>query len=662
MQSRARAGLRGVVPCLACLVATALLLSCTPASVLRNGVPVPYEQAADADIEKAKQALERGRNERAIRTLEPFLEELKGSRRAAEALWLLAEAYRNLGDIERAALTLRRLIDRHSRSPYAPRARLEAARLYRDMGRPEIGRSILRDAAFDRAPAALRAEMHRMIAELARAQGDYDEAVLALALSRRDTEDLEELSQLDQELGELVDERLNDAELARLARKLPRGPVYDRVLLTLARRQLERGDYGMALDTLDRLPQLLRPVDDRTRAKLRGRALAASQSTTYAIGLALPLTGPYAGFGQSVLRAVSLALGIYDDPPTHFEVLVRDTRGDPAQAADAVHSLIGEDVSVIIGPLRSVTALAAAPWAERARIPLISFASRQDVPYLGDYVFRLGVDGQAQARTLAECAIEELSFERFAVLYPDDDYGRSFKNAFWEEVETRGGEIVGVEGYSASAVDMQTEIRKLVGLQYMTDEERALVTERDRLRKRRLQNEEALADPNFAELPPFVDFDALFIPDVAKKVGLILPQLRFYDVRDVTYLGPRDWNDPELLRIAGRDAKGSVFVDGFWAGDPSPGAQAFVTRYRSAYGSAPDAAAASAWDAARLLRQLVEEEGHLSSRRLRDALLRVRDFGGVSGLTEFDEVGGPLMDLQLLTIERSRIGKFDCRP
>lgn len=659
MHGHTRGGLLGVF---ACLAAGLLLLSCTPASVLRDGVSIPYETAADEDIEKAKAALERGRTDRAIRALEPFLEELKGSRRADEALWLLGEAYKKKGDIERAALTLRRLIDRHSRSPYAPRARLEAAGLYRDMGRPEIGRSILRDAAFDRAPAELRAEMHRMIADLARAQGDYEEAVLALALSRRDTEDIEQLSEIDQELAELVGERLNDAELAGLTRKLPRGPVYDRVLLTLARRQLERGDYGMALDTLDRLPQLLRPVDDATRARLRARALAGSESTSYAIGLALPLSGPYSGFGQSVLRAVALALGIYDDPPTNFDVIVRDTRGDPARAADAVHSLIGEDVSVIIGPLRSVSALSAAPWAERAQIPMITLASRPDVSYLGDYVFRLGVDGQAQARTLAECAIDELSYERFAVLYPDDDYGRGFKNAFWEEVEARGGEIVGVEAYASGAVDVQSEIRKLVGLEYMTDEERALVTERDRLRKRRTQNEEALADPNFAELPPYVDFDALFIPDVAKKVGLILPQLRFYDVRDVTYMGPRDWNDPELLRIAGRDAKGSVFVDGFWAEDPSPEGQAFVSRYRKAYGKLPDAAAASAWDAAVLLRQLIEREGHLSSRRLRDALLRVHDFGGVSGLAEFDEVGGPLMDLQLLTIERSRISEFACRP
>jgi hypothetical protein len=81
-----------------------------------------------------------------------------------------------------------------------------------------------------------------------------------------------------------------------------------------------------------------------------------------------------------------------------------------------------------------------------------------------------------------------------------------------------------------------------------------------------------------------------------------------------------------------------------------------------AYGVAPDATAATAWDIARLLRALIEYEGHLSSRRLRDTLLDVRDFGGVSGLAAFDEVGAPRMELQLLTIERGGIKAFDCRP
>jgi ABC-type branched-subunit amino acid transport system substrate-binding protein len=639
-----------------------LVLSCAPGTVLRDGKPVPYEEAADEDLRRGKQALDRGRYPEAVEALEPFLEELKSSSRADEGLWLLAQAHRKQGDMERAALTLRRLIDRHPRGSYVARARLEAAVIYRDMGRPEIGRQILRGAAFNRASADERVKLHRMVAELARAEGDYQEAVLALALCRRDVEDPKTLAEVDRELDELVGDRLNDAELAALSRRLPRGPVYDRVLLTLAQRQVERGDYGAALDTLDRLPQLLRPVDDRQRARLRARALAGSKSSSYRVGLALPLSGPYAGFGKSVLRAVSVGLGIFDPEPGAFEVIVRDTRGQPEQASEAIHDLIGEDVKVIIGPLRSVTSLAAAPWAERARIPILTLASRPDVSYMGDYVFRLGIDSQAQAAALAECAVDQLDYKTFAVLYPNDDYGRGFKNAFWDSVEERGGEIVGVEGYAAGAVDMQAEIRKLVGLYYMTDEERQLVTRRDRLLKRRLQNEEELADPNLAELPPYVDFDALFIPDVASKVGLVLPQLRFYDVRDVTYMGPRDWNDPELLKIAGRDAKGSVFVDGFWTDDPDPKTQDFVSRYKSAYGALPDATAASAFDAATLLRAIVDYEGHIGSRTLRDALLDVRAFGGVSGLAGFDEVGAPRMDLQLLSIERSRFKQFDCRP
>ena len=661
--ARCGGGGRGALAIAALFALSLWLGGCTPSQVMRDGTQVPYEQAADADLQRAREAIDERRFTQAIALLDPFLTELRSSRRADEALFLLAEAHHRSNDTERSVLALRRLLDRHPRSRFAPKATLRAAERYRDLGRPEIGRRLLANAPFDRAPTELRASMHRLYADLARAEGEYGEAALALALSRRDTEDADELAALDMELGELIGDRLHDAELADLVGRLPRGPVFDRVVLELAGRQLGRGDFEAALDSLARLPQRLRPVDERIRDRLRKRALSGSQTAVYMIGLALPLSGPYAPFGASVLRGVVQALEVFNETPGRFHLALRDTHGLPEDAVLAVRELIDEDVRVIIGPMRSVSAAAAAPVANRAAVPLLTMASRRDVPFLGDYVFRLGLDTDAQVKALVDCAVGQLQARRLAVLYPRDAYGTAFKNAFWDEVERQGGEIVGVEGYDPHAVDMQTEIRKLVGLEYMIEEEIELVAERDRLSKRRAENAERLAElAELQDLPPHVDFDALFIPDAAAKAGLILPQLRFYDIRDVRSLGPHDWNNEALPRIAGRHARGSVFVDGFYAQSPDPRVSDFVAEFQGQFGVTPDSAAARGYDAARLVRTIIEASGHLSSRRLRDELLNVASFAGVSGLTAFDEVGGPRVRLQLLTVARGAIRSFDCVP
>jgi ABC-type branched-subunit amino acid transport system substrate-binding protein len=639
-----------------------LAAACAQPQVLRDGVSMPYEQAATADLKEARRAIEADDLDRAQQVLERFQVELADSRRADEALFLLAELYERRDDPERAALAYRRLGDQYPRSRYNAEARLRAARIYRDLGRPEIGRRILAEARFERAPAALRADMHRLAADLARTQGDYAAAVYELAYARRDTEEREALTDIDLELSELIDDRLRDSELAELSERLPRGPVYDRVLLSLARRQLRAGDYAAALETLERLPQRLRLVDERTRQQLLERARVGAETELYELGLLLPLSGPYASFGEAVLRGVVLGLGVFEESPAPFHVTVRDTEGDPGKATAALRELSDAGVRAIIGPMRSVVAEPVAVQAERQGIPLLSLAPRANLAELGPHVFRLGLAPAEQVRSLVQFGFERCEARRFAVLYPRDDYGTSFKNLFWDEVERLGGEIVGVEGYAPDAVDMQKEIRKLVGLEYLTPEERELVKERDRLLKRRVDNEERLADPDLADLPPYVDFDALFIPDAATNIGLILPQLRFYDVRGVTTMGSRDWNDPELVKIAGREARGAVFVDGFHAESTDPVTRDFVSRFHASFGREPDASAAIGYDAALILRQIIAESSYPTSSRLRDALFGVEAYQGVSGLTAFDDAGGPIMALRHLTVRRGRIVEVDQCP
>jgi ABC-type branched-subunit amino acid transport system substrate-binding protein/outer membrane protein assembly factor BamD (BamD/ComL family) len=644
----------------ALLVGAALLAACAQESfVLRDGEPVRESEAIEADLRTASAELEAGRPEEAQRVLEGALAELPRSRRTDEVLYLLGEVHLERRDSEAAVRTWERLLDEHPRSRLEPAARLRLARVHREQGRPELAYQVLSEASFWRAEAPLRRRIYRDLADLAREQGDWADSVVWLAYTQRETEDPDAALEVDLEVDEILEARLRPSEFAGLIERLPAGPIRDRALLANARGALDAGDPAEALDLLDRLPRRLRPSEEFERQRLLDlarRGAAAQQNT---LGVALPLSGPYAPFGEKVLRGIVLGLGIFDDPPAPYELLVRDTMGDPERAARVVEELAVEGVLAIIGPLRSVGAESAAPVAERTAVPLITLAQREDLAHLGDYVFQFGLTAADQVRTLASYAVEGLGQRRFAILYPRDAYGTSFKNAFWDEVEQRGGEVVGVEGYPVEAVDLQVEIKKLVGLHWLTSEEQELIAERDRLLRYPKENEARLADESFVGLPPIIDFDVLFVPDVASRVGLILPQLRFFDVRDVTLLGTSDWNHPDLIQIGGRDARGAVFTDAFFAGSPYPFVQEFVTRFYAAYGDEPDRLAATGYDAAAILRTILDDARSTTRARLRADLLHVRDFPGVSGLTSFDETGGTRKSLYLLTVKRGAIEQVE---
>jgi branched-chain amino acid transport system substrate-binding protein len=74
---------------------------------------------------------------------------------------------------------------------------------------------------------------------------------------------------------------------------------------------------------------------------------------------------------------------------------------------------------------------------------------------------------------------------------------------------------------------------------------------------------------------PILDFDAVFIPDAPKKAGLVIPQLAYYDIRDVYLLGTNLWNSRTLLEMSGDYMKSTLIVDGFFAESQSEAGQRF---------------------------------------------------------------------------------------
>ena len=394
------------------------------------------------------------------------------------------------------------------------------------------------------------------------------------------------------------------------------------------------------------------------------------------VGCLLPLSGPFAIYGQEVLNGLELGLDIFqegNEDLSTIELVIRDTGGDPEIAIEAIKELAEEERAIVtIGPLISKVAEGVVEKAQEFGIPIITLSQSEGITEKGEMVFQNCLTPEDQIRSLINKVIGEMGLKRFAILYPANGYGRYFMNKLWDKVESQGGEITAVESYNPKDTDFATEIKKLVGLFYPrpeleldTEEEgeeqseqRVEELEREEEeweeleREEEEQEEEELEEELEEEPEPIIDFDAIFIPDSHERITLIAPQLVYYDVVDITLLGTNLWYSPKLIETAGRYVRGAIFPSGFFSGSGYEGVDIFVDQYKTNFGQEPGLLSAIGYDTIRIVKEIIKQRGeHIKTREdLRSALAEDRYFDSVTGPMVFDNKRMAKRNPLLLTI------------
>lgn len=389
----------------------------------------------------------------------------------------------------------------------------------------------------------------------------------------------------------------------------------------------------------------------------------------YTVGCLLPLSGPYQTVGYRALKGIELALDRFSikTQSPQVNMVVKDSGGSPDQTRMAMQELIDEQVAAIIGPI--VTAEVAAAVAQERKIPIITLTQKDSVTSIGDYVFRNFITPQMQVNALVDYATLSLGLKRFAILYPDETYGITFMNLFWDRLIENGAKVVGLEAYNPLHTDFAAPIKKLVGRYYEIPEDLKQAAElyadqagdhqqparggsvpspdRDSVG----QNPEKKKDE---EPEAIVDFDAVFIPDAPKTAGLIIPQLAFYDIKDVYLLGTNLWHSDELIKMASPYVEGAIMPDGFFAESQEPVVQDFVKAFEDAFEEKPGFIEAVVYDTAMMVfTALVKPDLRFKS-ELRNEILNLTDFSGVTGPAHFDENGEAQKRLHLLRIRGNK--------
>ena len=364
----------------------------------------------------------------------------------------------------------------------------------------------------------------------------------------------------------------------------------------------------------------------------------------YTIGCLLPLSGPYKKYGNSAMKGIELALSQFNSKATNpsIHLLVKDTEGNPDKAILAMHDLQNDQVAATIGPI--ITAEAVATEAQHSGIPMITITQKENITEIGDNVFRNFITPEMQVKAVVSYAAEVLEVKNFAVLYPEEKYGTHFMNLFWDEVLKYGGKIVGAESYNPANTDFKDPIKKLVGLYYEVPDD---LKEKPDVEK--IDTEKP--DDKNEEPEPVVDFEAIFIPDGPKKVGLIIPQLAFHDIEDVYLLGTNLWHSKKLVDMSKEYIQRAIIPEGFFSESTSARVRDFVEKFEKTYSEKPGFIEAIAYDTSMILFQILGKPDIRSRNAIKNALMLLKDFQGVTGLTSFNDTGDVKKKLSLLRIK-----------
>jgi branched-chain amino acid transport system substrate-binding protein len=320
------------------------------------------------------------------------------------------------------------------------------------------------------------------------------------------------------------------------------------------------------------------------------------------IGILTPLTGDVASWGEMQKRSTDLALekvnlrgGIRG---RKVKVLYEDDQANPKVGVNTFNKLATVDkVAIVVGCPASNVTLSIAPIANKEKVVLLSSGSTATkVGEAGPYIFRIMPSDEIQSSIMANWAWD-LGFRKIAIIYEQNAWGSGLMEAFKRDFSAKGGNIVLVEGSDPGTTDFRSQLSKIKSI-----------------------------DPN-----------AIYAPLYTKGAGLMIKQAREMGIKQ-QFLGADVYETPELVEAGGSAVDGVLYTKyGEYHGSEY---QAFEREYKEKYKiDTVEAYAQYCYDAFMIAIEaltIVPHDRELNGENVRDALLSISNYRGVTGISDFN--------------------------
>ena len=328
------------------------------------------------------------------------------------------------------------------------------------------------------------------------------------------------------------------------------------------------------------------------------------------VALLLPLSGPNADVGQSMLKAAQLSFAQPGSP----ELDARDTRGTPGGAAQAARDALAAGDTLVLGPLTSPETLAVAPLTRAANIPMLAFTSDATVAQPG--VWPLGITPAQQVRRLVAAAQAD-NRTRIAAVLPQGAFGDAMATGLMDAAAAAGLPPPRVRRTSSTVAGISAGLRDVSDYAARHGGDAA---------------------PGALASPP-APVDALLLGVSGPMLSQIVPLLPASDLPPgtVRVLGPATW---------ARDAANLPGLAGAWFAAPDPAPRtSFAQQYAARYNIPARDFASLAFDAAGIARVTAGPTGFDPA-----SLTRSEGFAGADGVLALSLDGRVRRGLALMEV------------
>lgn len=366
------------------------------------------------------------------------------------------------------------------------------------------------------------------------------------------------------------------------------------------------------------------------------------------VGLLLPLTGPEAAVGQSMLNAAQLA--VFDVAEPDFVLVPRDTGGTPEGAKEAAIAALEDGARLLLGPLFAASVAAIAPLARAAHVNVVAFSNDRTVASRETFV--AGLLPEAQIHRVVSYAGTR-GVRRYAALVPDTPFGRRVADILQAAAGRYGGVLTQVEYYGPGQNEASQAVRRLASYEARRN---ALVRQRESLQGRADEvSRQALRRIEGLQTFGRVGFDAVLLPESGAQLKAIAPLLPFYDIdtKKVRLLGMAGWHEAGL----GREP---ALTGGWFAGPPPDAGIEFQVRYRRMYGTPPHRLSFLAYDATALAAVLAVAGNKPDFSA--EALTAKNGFAGMGGIFRLLPNGLVQRGLAVMQVEANSVNVINPPP
>ena len=195
-------------------------------------------------------------------------------------------------------------------------------------------------------------------------------------------------------------------------------------------------------------------------------AQPAAAQDTFRFGLAMPLTGSQALYGQDQVKAAEWAVAEINKAGgingKKLEMIVLDTQADPQLGIQMANRLVSVEKVPAFVTAWSAVVKAIAPVANDNRVVALSVgANSPDIAKLGDYVYTTFPLADIDITAVAKYAATSMGKKKAAIVYINNETGSVAAEVYKKVFTANGGQVVANETYDPKATDFTGPLLKV---------------------------------------------------------------------------------------------------------------------------------------------------------------------------------------------------------